>query len=133
MEELTLLKDLVLILAVGVAVALVLRKLGVPSIAGFILAGILVGPRSLGLVVDTHEVELLAEIGIVLLLFGIGLELSIAKVRRLWKPILLGGALQVGVMAAEELTFRDDQRASAEYRKMICPALVARAVEEVLS
>jgi CPA2 family monovalent cation:H+ antiporter-2 len=47
-----------------------------------------------------HEVELLAEIGVVLLLFGIGLELSIAKVRRLWKPILLGGSLQVGATIA---------------------------------
>ena len=95
MHDLTLLKDLVLILAVGVGVALALRRVGVPSIAGFIVAGIIVGPRSLGLVADTHEVELLAEIGVVLLLFGIGMELSLEKIRRLWKPILLGGSLQM--------------------------------------
>lgn len=95
MHDLTLLKDLVLILAVGVGVALVLRRVGVPSIAGFIVAGIIVGPRSLGLVADTQEVELLAEIGVVLLLFGIGMELSLEKIRRLWKPILLGGSLQM--------------------------------------
>jgi CPA2 family monovalent cation:H+ antiporter-2 len=100
MEELNLLRDLMLILAVGVVVALALRKLGVPSIAGFILAGIIVGPRSLGLVTDVHEVELLAEIGVVLLLFGIGLELSLGKLRRLWKQILLGGSLQVGLTIA---------------------------------
>ena len=71
------------------------RRVGVPSIAGFIVAGIIVGPRSLGLVADTQEVELLAEIGVVLLLFGIGMELSLEKIRRLWKPILLGGSLQM--------------------------------------
>jgi CPA2 family monovalent cation:H+ antiporter-2 len=100
MEDLTLLRDLILILAIGVGVALALRGFGVPSLAGFILAGILVGPRSLGLVSDAHEVELLAEIGIVLLLFGIGLEMSLEKVRRLWKPILLGGSLQLGLTIA---------------------------------
>lgn len=94
MHDFSLLKDLVLILAVGVAVALVLRRVGVPSIAGFIVAGILVGPRAAGLVADTHEVEMLAEIGVVLLMFGIGMELSLEKVRRLWKPILVGGSLQ---------------------------------------
>lgn len=97
MHELTLLKDLVLILVVAVAVALALRRVGVPSIAGFIVAGILVGPRAIGLVDDTHDVELLAEIGVVLLLFSIGMELSLEKVRRLWKPILVGGSLQMGL------------------------------------
>ena len=43
----------------------VLRKLGLPSIAGFIIAGVIVGPSSLGLVADVHEVELLAELGVV--------------------------------------------------------------------
>ena len=83
MHDFTLLKDLVLILAVGVAVALALRRVGVPSIAGFIVAGILVGPRAVGLVADTHDVELLAEIGVVLLLFSIDMELSLEKVCRL--------------------------------------------------
>ena len=96
MENLTVLGDLLFILAIGGTVAFVLRKVGVPSIAGFIVAGVIVGPRSLGLISDTHEVEVLAEIGVVLLLFGIGLELSLEKVRRLWKPILVGGSLQVG-------------------------------------
>ncbi|MHC4607396.1 MAG: cation:proton antiporter [Planctomycetota bacterium] len=96
----TVLKDLLVIFAIGVAVAFVLRKIGVPSIAGFIVAGIVVGPGILGVVDDVHEVEVFAEIGVVLLLFGIGLELSLEKLRRLWRPILLGGSLQVGVTIA---------------------------------
>ena len=79
---------------------LLLRRVGVPSIAGFILAGVIVGPHFLGIVSDPDEVLLLAEIGVALLLFGIGMELSLDSVRRLWQPILLGGGLQVIVTTA---------------------------------
>ncbi len=97
MEEITVLRDLLLIFAIGVGVAFSLKKVGVPSLAGFIVAGILIGPNFLGLIPDVHDVELLAEIGVVLLLFGIGLELSLDKLKRLWKPVLIGGTLQVGL------------------------------------
>jgi len=94
--ELVFLLDLVIILAAAVAVVAFLRRLGVPSIAGFIVAGTVIGPNALGLVQDIHQVETLAELGVVLLLFGIGLELSLNRVRRLWRPIAVGGAVQVG-------------------------------------
>ncbi|MDP8254856.1 MAG: cation:proton antiporter [Candidatus Alcyoniella australis] len=97
MNELSILRDLVVIFAVAVVVVALLRRAGVPSIAGFILAGMLIGPRSLGLVRQPHEVELLAEVGVVLLLFGIGLELSLERIKRIWRPIVIGGALQVGI------------------------------------
>ncbi|MFQ5913427.1 MAG: cation:proton antiporter [Nitrospinota bacterium] len=97
MAELTLVYDLVVIFAVAVAVVAALRRIGVPPIAGFIVAGTLVGPQSLGLIRDAHRVELLAEVGVVLLLFGIGVELSLERLRRLWRPILVGGSLQVGI------------------------------------
>lgn len=96
MTELVFLQDLVIILAAAVAVVAFLRYLQVPSIAGFIVAGTIVGPNALGLVKDLHQVEILAELGVVLLLFGIGLELSLSRVRRLWRPIVIGGAAQVG-------------------------------------
>jgi CPA2 family monovalent cation:H+ antiporter-2 len=96
MSELSLLQDLVVILAVAVVVVAALQRIGVPSIAGFIMAGALIGPNALALVEDSHQVEVLAEIGVVLLLFGIGLELSLDIMRRLWRPILIGGTLQVG-------------------------------------
>ena len=97
MHEFDYLKDLVVILAVAVTVVTVLHRLRIPSIAGFILAGVLVGPEVLGFVNDPHEVEKLAEIGVALLLFGIGLELSFDKLKRLWRPIAIGGTLQVGM------------------------------------
>ena len=94
------LKDLVIVLGAAVVVVALLRRVGVPSIAGFILTGVLAGPTALGLVDDTHQVELLAEVGVVLLLFGIGLELAVDRLRRLWKAVLLGGGIQVTVTLA---------------------------------
>jgi CPA2 family monovalent cation:H+ antiporter-2 len=95
--ELTFLRDLLLIFAVAVAAVSLLRKLHVPPIAGFILSGAIVGPNALGLVTDVHQVETLAEVGVVLLLFGIGVEMSVDRLRRLWRPIAIGGTLQVGL------------------------------------
>ena len=97
MPEIGYLKDLVIVLASAAVVVAILRRVGVPFIAGFILAGTLVGPMGLRLVDDTRQVEVLSEIGVVLLLFGIGLEISLERFRRLWKAVLLGGGIQVGV------------------------------------
>lgn len=97
MGELNFLRDLVVIFGAAILVVAVLHRIGIPGIAGFILAGTLVGPTGLGFVHDVHQVEVLAEIGVVLLMFGIGFELSIERVKRLWKPIVIGGALQVGI------------------------------------
>jgi CPA2 family monovalent cation:H+ antiporter-2 len=97
MADFAFLRDLVVIFAVALVVVAALRRVGVPSIAGFILSGVLVGPHALGLVKDYHEVEILAEVGVVLLLFGIGLEFSLDRIRRLWKAVLVGGATQVGL------------------------------------
>jgi len=97
MHDLVYLRDLVIILAFGVIIVAIFHRLKLPSIAGFILSGVIVGPQGLGLINDIHQIELLAEIGVALLLFGIGLELSLEKLKRLWKLILTGGLLQVGL------------------------------------
>jgi CPA2 family monovalent cation:H+ antiporter-2 len=92
-----LLADIITILGVSIATFLVCSRLRVPAIVGFLLAGVLTGPDGLGLVKAVHEVEVLAEIGIVLLLFTIGLEFSLAKLLQIRQTVLLGGALQVGL------------------------------------
>ena len=97
MTDLGFLRDLVIVFAAALVVVAILGRLRIPSVAGFIVAGALVGPNALGLIADVHRVETLAEIGVVLLLFGIGLELSLDRIRRLWRPIVFGGAIQVGV------------------------------------
>lgn len=100
MDALVYLRDLVVILAFGVVIVALFRRFNLPSTAGFILAGILVGPQGLSIIDDIHQVELLAEVGVALLLFGIGLELSLEKLRRLWTPILAGGFVQVALTIA---------------------------------
>lgn len=100
MGEMTILRDLAVIFAVAVAVVAVLHRAGIPAIAGYILAGILAGPNGLGFINNVHDVERLAEVGVVLLLFSIGSEFSLERLRSLWRPILIGGMLQVSLTSA---------------------------------
>jgi CPA2 family monovalent cation:H+ antiporter-2 len=100
MNDILYLRDLVVIFAVAVVVVTALHRFRIPSIAGFILAGVLMGPQGLGLINDLHQVEVLAETGVALLLFGIGLEISLERLRRLWWPVVAGGTLQVGLSAS---------------------------------
>jgi CPA2 family monovalent cation:H+ antiporter-2 len=99
MTELTPLRDVLIVFSVAVIVVAILRRLHVPTIAGFILSGIVIGPWGLGLVTDLDEVHILTEVGIALLLFGIGLEMPLSRVKQLWKFILVGGGLQMGLTA----------------------------------
>ncbi len=97
MQAPELLQELVVVFGVAVVVVLALSRLRLPTIAGLIAAGALIGPRGLGWVRDTWRLEALAEIGVGLLLFGIGLEFSLERLRRLWKVLTLGGGLQVAL------------------------------------
>ncbi|MBM6406082.1 cation:proton antiporter [Phycicoccus sp. CSK15P-2] len=67
----------------------------VVSIVGFLLAGILIGPAQLGLVSSTEAVDAAAEVGVILLLFTIGIEFSLDRLARVWRWIVLGGGAQV--------------------------------------
>lgn len=101
MHGLTLLRDLLLLIAVAIPVVAAAHRLRVPSVVGFLLTGMAIGPRALGLIGHADSVQGLAELGIVLLLFTIGLELSIARIVRLGRVVLQGGGTQVlGTMAA---------------------------------
>ncbi|MBW2637607.1 MAG: cation:proton antiporter [Deltaproteobacteria bacterium] len=93
--EIPLLKDIIIIFILSIAVILVCHRLKIPSIVGFLITGILAGPQGLGIVGVVHEVKLLAEIGIVILLFTIGMEFSIKKLLSIEKIVLVGGSLQV--------------------------------------
>ncbi len=95
--ELFLFKDLLIILAFSIVVLLIGYRLRIPPVVGFILTGVLAGPHGLGLVGGIEEVEQLAELGIILLLFGIGMEFSLKKLVQIKRLFLLGGSLQVGL------------------------------------
>jgi len=90
----SLLLDLVTIFALSVAAAVICHRLRLPSAIGLLLAGVIAGPHALQLVRNAHEIEHLAEIGVVLLLFVIGLEISIADLERLKRFFAIGGSVQ---------------------------------------
>lgn len=90
----SLLIDLVVIFALSVLAAVVCHRLRMPSAIGLLLAGVVAGPQALALVRNAHDIELLAEIGVVLLLFVIGLEISLADLARLRRFFSLGGSAQ---------------------------------------
>lgn len=98
--EIKLLNDIVVIFAVAVVVLLLFHRLRLPAIIGFLFTGALTGPHGFGLVGAVHEVEILAEVGIVLLLFTIGIEFSVDELLRIKRQVLFGGALQVGLTIA---------------------------------
>lgn len=98
MANAPMLRDLVLLLAATLPVVVVLQKFRVPSIVGFLIAGVLFGPHGLAVVRSAEEVEHLAELGIVLLLFVTGLELSLSGVASLGGRLMFAGAAQVAVM-----------------------------------
>ena len=89
------LKTLVIIFGVSATVVFILHKFRIPSIVGFLIAGVLLGPHGFGFVRDVSEVELLAEVGVILLLFTIGLEISLKNLKRIRSAVLGGGFSQV--------------------------------------
>ncbi|MEE9543567.1 MAG: cation:proton antiporter [Thermodesulfobacteriota bacterium] len=95
MENIPLLKDIVILVAVSVPISMLFTRIGLPTIVGFLITGVIAGPHGLGLITDMHSVEVLAEIGIVLLLFTIGIEFSITKILKIRREAIIGGGLQV--------------------------------------
>lgn len=93
--EIPLLKDIGIIFGLSIIVILIFNKIKVPAIIGFLLTGAIASPYGLGLVHNTHNVETLAEIGIVLLLFTIGIEFSLESLLQIRKSVLVGGSVQV--------------------------------------
>src|SRR6516164_6547909 len=97
MGHLPLIDELAVIAALAVLVTVLLARLRLPTVAGLLLAGALGGPYGLGLVRSIHSIEVLAEIGVVLLLFTIGLEFSLARLKHIFRSLALGGLIQVGL------------------------------------
>ncbi len=95
MTDHIVLLDLLVIFAISIAVVFVFHQLRLPSIAGFLSAGALIGPYGLNLVSDLQQVNVMAEIGVVLLLFTIGIEFSLAHLTAARGILLVGGPLQV--------------------------------------
>ncbi len=95
-----IIQDLALLLLVSLPINVLFHRIRLPSIMGFLIAGILIGPHGLGLIGNPASVENLAEIGVILLLFIIGLEFSIAHLLKNIATITGAGILQMGLTIA---------------------------------
>lgn len=85
------LQELVAIFMISIVVILICSKFKIPSIVALLLAGIICGPSALKLVSNTEAANLMAEVGVALLLFTIGMELSLKDLARIKRPLLIGG------------------------------------------
>lgn len=90
-----LLKSLVIILGISASVVFTLGKLRIPSVIGFIISGLIVGPSGINLISDLHAIEIFAEIGVILLMFTIGMEFSISELFSMKKQVFGAGSLQM--------------------------------------
>ena len=95
-----LIKDLAILLLVSLPINVLFHRIKIPSVMGFLVAGVIIGPNGLQLIQDSDEVKNLAEIGVILLLFVIGLEFSIKRMLKDLGVVLGVGGLQLGFTGA---------------------------------
>lgn len=96
-HEYSLLADLLKLLLASVPIVFLFNRLRLPVIIGFIATGVIIGPYGFGLIHEIEAIEVLAEIGVVLLLFTIGLEFSLRNIIQMKRLVFGGGGLQVGI------------------------------------
>ena len=89
--ELGLLGEIVIVLAASVLIIPLSQKLRLPAVVGFLLTGVVIGPGGLSLVKHPESVDVLAEVGVVMLLFTIGLEFEPARLKRIQRLFWAGG------------------------------------------
>ncbi|HEY1266540.1 MAG TPA: cation:proton antiporter [Candidatus Binatia bacterium] len=95
MPEGAFLKELLIVLAVTLSILFLFQRIGLPAIVGFLLAGVVIGPHGLELVSDVPAVATIANIGVIILLFTIGLDMSLAELAAVRGYAAWAGLLQV--------------------------------------
>ena len=106
------LTEIVWLIVAGALIAYVCYRFGLIPIVGFLVAGVVIGPNALGLVRDQALVDAAAEIGVILLLYTIGIELSLETLARIKRLIFVGGAVAsaLEIAAPRQVTFRTGYR-----------------------
>ncbi|NOK62323.1 MAG: hypothetical protein GFH25_541226n62 [Chloroflexi bacterium AL-N10] len=99
-STLPFLSEVVALLGISAIIAYLCFRVGLVPIVGFLIAGVVIGPNTLGLVQNRELIDATAEIGIILLLFTIGIEFSLGKLAQIRNIILIGGGFQVGLTVA---------------------------------
>lgn len=95
MNQFLIIQDIVVILLVSLPIIYLFKKINLPSIVGFLIAGIIIGPFGFKLIKSVDQVEVMAEIGVMLLMFTIGLEFSLSQLIKIKKFLLVAGGYQL--------------------------------------
>lgn len=95
MQQYSFIKDIVIILLVSLPIIWFFKRINIPSILGFLAAGMIIGPYGFKFISDIHDIEVMAEIGVILLLFTIGLEVSFGTLVKIKKILFYVGILQI--------------------------------------
>ena len=95
MNEFKIIEDIVIILLISIPIIFIFNKMNVPSIVGFLIAGMIIGPYGFEFITDSSQIKVMAEIGIMLLLFTIGLEVSFTRLLQIKKLLLVAGGFQL--------------------------------------
>ncbi|MBM3495391.1 MAG: hypothetical protein FJX72_13875, partial [Armatimonadetes bacterium] len=95
MQAHDLLIQLAIVLAAGLAGGAIARAVKAPVVVGFLVAGLVIGPHTPGLVADAETVDTVANLGVVLLMFSVGLQLSLREMAAVRKAAIMGGLIQV--------------------------------------
>lgn len=95
MDELVLVRDMAVVWMAALLVGLICARIRVPIIAGYILAGVLIGPFGLKLIAAEEQINVLAELGVALLLFALGVEISLKKMFTDAKRVVSAASIQI--------------------------------------
>ncbi|GAI19503.1 unnamed protein product, partial [marine sediment metagenome] len=95
MEEYRLILDLAIAIGAALGGGLIARLLKLPTVIGYIIAGVVIGPYALGLVQNSNDIRLLAVVGVVLLLFTLGVEFSLRELKKIRNVAIFGGTAQI--------------------------------------
>ncbi len=94
MNDFLVIRDIVIILLVSLPIIFIFRKISLPSLVGFLLAGMIIGPFGFKLIKSVDQIEVMAEIGVILLMFTIGLEVSFSEINKIKRFLFKVGGLQ---------------------------------------
>lgn len=97
--DLQILQDVVIIFALSTLVNFIFTKIKIPTLVGYLLTGIVAGPHLLKIINGTHQIELMAELGVIILMFTIGMEFSLKHLLKIRRIVFLGGFIQLSLTA----------------------------------
>src|SRR3954471_9442397 len=99
MQHATFLHDLALVMIVAAIVTVLFRRLRQPVVLGYILAGVIIGPHTPGVLIsDQHAIQTLSGLGIIFLMFSLGLEFSLRKLKEVGATALIAAVFEILLM-----------------------------------